>query len=214
MHPHTAAPPPIKLQVAHTVSLLGSLVQQTGRPKSTETNDRKSTTWWNFQVFPTFVWSWFGRTSRAAAAVCWWNEEPAITKHATLNLLSSFMAFVCAFLFFFFFQITWQLPPLPMALWTPFWSFHEYINVFAGEKHVCCEGCRALYTGRLYWLWQESPTGASSPWQNAAGPVLPPSSKLPPAKQIRRRPPSPLFCWRENDRPGHCAQRPFTINGN
>lgn len=216
VHPHTAAlttpTPLIKLQAVRTVPLLGNLVQQTGRPKSTETNDRKSTVRWNqTKVSPTFVLSWFGLTS-CAAAVCWWNKEPAITKHATLNLLSSFMAFVYTFLFFP--RSHDSFPPLPMALWTPFRSFHEYIYVFAGEKHVCCEGCRALCAGRLYRLWQELPTGASSPWQNAAGPVLPPSSKLAPAKQIRCRPPSPLLCRRENDRPGHCAQRPFTINDN
>lgn len=48
----------------------------------------------------------------------------------------------------------------------------------------------------------------------AAGPVLPPSSKLPAAKQIKRNTSPPRLCQLENDRPGHFAQRPFTINGN
>lgn len=100
VHSYTAAPAPptppvpINLQAVHTVSLLGSLVQQTGRPKSTETNDWKNTVWWNFQVSPTFVRSWFGLT-----LVGWWNKEPAITKPATQNL-SSFTVFLYTLLFF------------------------------------------------------------------------------------------------------------------
>lgn len=107
--------------------------------------------------------------------------------------------------------------PPPPCPWPYEHRFGRPMNIFmclSGRSTCAARGGRALCAGRLLRLWQESPTGACSPWQNAAGPVLPPSSKLPPAKQIRRHPPSPLLCRRENDRPGHCAQRPFTINSN
>lgn len=110
--------------------------------------------WWNFWAFPTSLWS---RLGLSPTCCCGLQTNPA-TKRVTLNLLSSFVAFVPTFLFFLSpLDHTAASPLLPVALWTPFQSFHEYIYAFAGEERVCCEGCRALCAGRLYWLWQESP---------------------------------------------------------
>lgn len=76
---------------------------------------------------------------------------------------------------FFFFRSNDSFSLLPVAFWTPFWVSHEYMYVFTREScmSVCAEGCQPFCMGRLYWLWQESPYGASGPWQSAAGPVLP-----------------------------------------
>lgn len=103
--------------------------------------------------FPTFLWSRLGLSFTRCCGL----QTDATTKRATLNLRSSFLAFLPTFLVFFPPRSHDSFPLLPMALWTPFQSFHEYIYVFAGEERVCCEGCRALCAGRLYWLWQESP---------------------------------------------------------
>lgn len=81
------------------------------------------------------------------------------------------------------------------------------------------EGCQAFCIGCLYCLWQVSPTGPSGPWQNAAGPFLPPSWKLPPAKQIKRYPLPTRVSWKMTGRDilpsGHSQLKAinYTING-
>lgn len=95
-------------------------------------------------------WAWDQR----AAAVC------RLTQQQNAWPSTSFpLSWLLCPLFSFFFppRSHDSFPLLPVASWTPFQSFHEYIYVFAGEERVCCEGCRALCAGRLYWLWQESP---------------------------------------------------------
>lgn len=79
-----------------------------------------------------------------------------------------------------------QMTASPSCLWPSEHLFGLFMNIFMClPRRVVCvrvcvyaEGCWAFCMGRLYWLWQESPTGASGPWQSAAGPVLPRAQSL------------------------------------
>lgn len=103
-----------------------------------------------------------------------------------------------------------EMTASPSCLWPSehlSWASHEYMHVFTGESSMCVqslcvsgEGCQPFCMGGLYQLWQESPIAASGPWQTAAGPVLPPSWKLPPAKQIKRYPLPTLVSWKMTGR--------------
>lgn len=133
-----------------------------------------------------------------SAAAAPWPAEPSHfkTKHVTSPSvpLSGL----------FFFVLPDHMTASPFCPWPYEHLFGLFMNIcmrWPGEKHMCGEGCRDLWAGRLYWLWQGSPTGASaahSPWHSATGPVLPPSSMLPPAKANQWSPtpthaPTPLF---------------------
>lgn len=128
----------------------------------------------------------------------------------TPNLLSSFTA---ALHTLFLDQMTAS----PSCLWLSEHLFGLLMNICmclpGSGVCVCTEGWQALCMGRLYWLWQELPTGASGPWQCAGGPVLAPELKAT-ASKTNQTLPLPHLCQLENDRPGHSAQRPFTINSN
>lgn len=54
---------------------------------------------------------------------------------------------------------------------------------------VWVEGCQLFCVGGLYWMWQESPTGASGTWQSAAGPRLALERKVTAGKTNQTLPP-------------------------
>lgn len=85
-------------------------------------------------------------------------------------------------------------------------SCHEYMYVFRRQSCMCVpvqlcavvcvcacgKGCQLFCVGGLYWMWQESPTGASGTWQSAAGPLLAYKRKVTAGKTNQTLPPPPI----------------------
>lgn len=94
-----------------------SLLQQTGMPKQTKTNDSKSTDWWSFRVFPTFLWSRWTWASRTAAVCRRMQQQNAPPQ-------TSFPLSRLLFTLFFF-------PPDHMTA-SPFcpWPYEHFFSLF------------------------------------------------------------------------------------
>lgn len=162
-HPHPQDHLPIKLQAVRTSHCLDSPVQQTGRPKSTEglgggrlgTGDRGQETGDRGQ----------GPGTRSLKLS--WSRSPP--QQHTRPQPSSPLSWLLCPLFPLFPDPPPPTPTLARGLTNTFWLFHEYIDVFSG-------GARGSLRGMSSLVVAPAAQRAGSPWQNAAGPVLPPSS--------------------------------------
>lgn len=188
LQPHPPPVPHDKHQTVRTVWLLGSLVQQTDQCQQKQKRQKESSLM-KLSSFPNvclvLVWSDF--TRRCSLLM----ERTACDNKTRHPKTSSPLSWLLCPLFFFL-RSPDSFSPLAHGLMNTFLVFHEYIYVFLCVVRGVGLSVRDVFTG----CGKSCPLELPAPGKNAAGPVLPPSSKLPPAKQIRRCPPSPLLCRR------------------
>lgn len=132
----------------------------------------------------------------------------------TPNLLSPSHRYCAHTLFYFLDQMTAS----PSCLWPSEHLFGLLMNIFmclpgrAAQECVRCGVSGFLYrtsllvvAGVAHWSF--------GPLTECCRALLAPELKATTSKTNQMLPP-PHLCQLENDRPGHCAQRPFTINSN
>lgn len=115
-----------------------------------------------------------------------------------------------------------EMTASPSCLWPSehlSWASHEYMHVFTGESSMCVQslcvwwGVSAVLHGRSLPAVAGVTHCSFWPLTKCCRARLAPELKVTASKTNQTLPP-PHPCQLENDRPGHSAQRPFTINGN